>query len=111
MEGSTQEKPEANKKYFEQFNTIADIAKYDIQLWLRQAKCLDIASLIATKSIVTFVPTNLKFNKMMKDDTEKFSSGWYNRGDARTGSVGIYCQRKHLNVSIYSKYSQDSIYH
>eukprot|EP00957_Ditylum_brightwellii_P108886 8306677-Ditylum_brightwellii.AAC.1 len=34
MEGSVQEKVAANKKYFEQFTTMADFAKYDIQLQL-----------------------------------------------------------------------------
>eukprot|EP00957_Ditylum_brightwellii_P164506 12524473-Ditylum_brightwellii.AAC.1 len=54
MEGFAQEKVAANKNYFEWFNTIADFAKYDIQLQLGKLNVWykgDIASLFATKSM------------------------------------------------------------
>eukprot|EP00957_Ditylum_brightwellii_P170962 13013153-Ditylum_brightwellii.AAC.1 len=34
----------------------------------------DIAKLIATKSMVKFVPTSLKYNKMIKDNTEHYEN-------------------------------------
>eukprot|EP00957_Ditylum_brightwellii_P104538 7965382-Ditylum_brightwellii.AAC.1 len=102
MEGTVQEKVAPNKKYFEQFNTTADFAKYDIQLcvgnpnaWYKGKKIetnalgvyarlnysylaldliQDIAGLIGTKSVVKFVLVSLKFDKMIKDNMEKYKN-------------------------------------
>eukprot|EP00957_Ditylum_brightwellii_P013512 1019182-Ditylum_brightwellii.AAC.1 len=102
MEGSVQEKVAANKKYFERFNMTTDFAKYDIQLcvgkrssWYKGKKfetdalgvyaklnysnlalnlIQDIASVIATKSMVKFVSISSKFNKMIKDNMEKYKN-------------------------------------
>eukprot|EP00957_Ditylum_brightwellii_P106827 8149625-Ditylum_brightwellii.AAC.1 len=78
MEGSTQEKAVANKskpnawyrgKKIETnaLGVNARLNYSNLALGLIQ----DTASLIATKSMVRFVPMSLKFNKMTKDNAEK----------------------------------------
>eukprot|EP00957_Ditylum_brightwellii_P009247 699710-Ditylum_brightwellii.AAC.1 len=84
MEGVAQEKVPSNTTYFKMFNTTAEIAKYDVQLslngpniWYEGNKVEtdvlgDIASIIGTKSEVKFIPSSLKYDNMIKDNTEKY---------------------------------------
>ena len=91
MELTAQEKVEKDKKYYELFNITAEHAKFDIQLCLGKPHVChkgkkiktdvlsvyarlnfanlaldlpkDISSIIATKSIVKFIPTSLNYDK------------------------------------------------
>eukprot|EP00957_Ditylum_brightwellii_P040677 3078804-Ditylum_brightwellii.AAC.1 len=100
MEGAAQEKVSSNTKYFGTFNTIAEIAKYDVQLHLNQPNVWykgrkvetdalgvyaqlsysmlalnliqDIASIIGIKREVKFIPSSLKYDKMIKGNMEKY---------------------------------------
>eukprot|EP00957_Ditylum_brightwellii_P206888 15350427-Ditylum_brightwellii.AAC.1 len=100
MEEAVQEKVSSDAKYFDTFNMTAEIAKYDVQLHLNQPiiwykgnkvetdvlgvyahlsystlalnLIQDIASTIGTKSEVKFILSSLKYDKMIKDNMEKY---------------------------------------
>eukprot|EP00957_Ditylum_brightwellii_P046483 3527636-Ditylum_brightwellii.AAC.1 len=102
MEARAQEKVEKGKIYYELFNMISDHAKFDIQLCLgkpnvcHESKKIemdtlsvyarlnfanleldllqDISSIITTKNIVKFIPTSLKYEQMIKDNTGHYKT-------------------------------------
>eukprot|EP00957_Ditylum_brightwellii_P210883 15365516-Ditylum_brightwellii.AAC.2 len=68
MEGSAQEKMATNKKHFELFNTTAEFAKYDIQLWLGKPNVWYKGKKIETDTLRVYA--RLKYSNLALDSIQ-----------------------------------------